>query len=428
MSMIIQKIPINKINPAAYNPRKDLQSDDPEYQKLKKSIEEFDLVEPLIWNKQTGNLVGGHQRLKVLIEQGIKEVDVSVVDLPDSKEKALNIALNKISGDWDLPKLKDLLQEIDTGEFDIEITGFDEKEIEDLMNQLYTPDENEKDDDVPEVPEEPITKKGDLYKLGEHRLLCGDATKIDDVERLMDGHKAELLFTSPPYSDMRTYGGGKDLSIDYLIEFIPSFLSFVEYQVINLGLKRENGEIIQYWNDYITKAKDCGYKFLSWNVWVKQNAGSIGNQSAFIPIIHEWIFVFGKDFKNINRIENRKTEPNPNRLTRKVRQPDGSMNISSVGEQKKFKEMESVYFTNSELGKIRSEHPATFPVDLPTKYIGSITDKNDIVVDCFGGSGSTLIACEKLNRKCFMMELDEHYCDVIVKRWEDYTGKKAELL
>lgn len=135
--MIVQKINISEINPAKYNPRKDLKLGDPEYDKLKKSIAEFDLVEPLIWNKQTGNLVGGHQRLKILQEMGMEEVDVSVVDLTPQKEKALNLALNKIQGDWDLPKLKDLLEELDTGEFDIEITGFDEKEIEDLMTQFH---------------------------------------------------------------------------------------------------------------------------------------------------------------------------------------------------------------------------------------------------------------------------------------------------
>ncbi|MHB8276378.1 MAG: ParB N-terminal domain-containing protein [Candidatus Humimicrobiaceae bacterium] len=172
--MIIQKIPINKINPAKYNPRKDLQPGDLEYEKLKKSIEEFDLVEPLVWNKQTGNLVGGHQRLKILIEQGIKEVDVSVVDLPESKEKALNLALNKIQGEWDLPKLKDLLQEIDTGEFDIGITGFDEDEIEDLIDKFAIQDIDDllSEIDLSEAIEKPIwfvvrTKKENIELIEE---------------------------------------------------------------------------------------------------------------------------------------------------------------------------------------------------------------------------------------------------------------------
>ena len=144
--MDIQKIPINKLNPAKYNPRKDLHPGDPEYEKLKKSILEFDYIDPIIWNKRTGNVVGGHQRLKILKELGRTEIEVSVVDLDETKEKALNLALNKTGGDWDLPLLKDLLQELDTGDFDIEITGFDEEEIERLMTQFSPIDLDEGDD------------------------------------------------------------------------------------------------------------------------------------------------------------------------------------------------------------------------------------------------------------------------------------------
>jgi ParB-like chromosome segregation protein Spo0J len=137
--MEIRKIPINDINPAPYNPRKDLKPGDSEYEKLKRSIDEFDLVEPLVWNETTGNLVGGHQRLKILVDRGDKEVEVSVVHLDDEHEKALNIALNKIQGDWDYTKLKDLLEELDTGNIDIELTGFDNDELEKLMTQIYEP-------------------------------------------------------------------------------------------------------------------------------------------------------------------------------------------------------------------------------------------------------------------------------------------------
>jgi ParB-like chromosome segregation protein Spo0J len=132
--MIIEKRKLSELKPAEYNPRKDLKPADPEYQKLKKSIIEFDLVEPIIWNRRTGNIVGGHQRFKILEEMGVEETFVSVVDLDDAKEKALNVALNKISGAWDFPKLKDLLVEIDTGAFDIEVTGFDFKEIKGLLD------------------------------------------------------------------------------------------------------------------------------------------------------------------------------------------------------------------------------------------------------------------------------------------------------
>lgn len=144
--MQIEAVEINKINAAAYNPRKDLRPGDPEYEKLKRSIQEFDIVEPLVWNERTGNLVSGHQRLKILEDLGYTEAEVSVVDMDEQKEKALNIALNKIQGDWDLPSLKDLLEGLDTGDFDMEITGFDDKELESLMGQFNPIDIDEEAD------------------------------------------------------------------------------------------------------------------------------------------------------------------------------------------------------------------------------------------------------------------------------------------
>jgi len=132
----IELISVSQIKPAKYNPRKDLQPGDPEYEKIKRSINEFGLVEPLIWNKRTGNLVGGHQRLKVLIEQGIDEVECSIVDLDSKAEKALNIAVNKIGGEWDIPKLAELINGIDSDGFDVKITGFDQNEIDKLMASL----------------------------------------------------------------------------------------------------------------------------------------------------------------------------------------------------------------------------------------------------------------------------------------------------
>ena len=141
--MQIIKKAISQLRPSPYNPRKDLTPDDPEYQKLKKSILEFDYVDPIIWNKKTDRVVGGHQRLKILKEIGRKQIDVSVVNLSDTKEKALNVALNKVQGEWDYPKLKDLLIELDTGAFDMELTGFDMEELEQLLTNPGPPPEAE---------------------------------------------------------------------------------------------------------------------------------------------------------------------------------------------------------------------------------------------------------------------------------------------
>src|SRR5450830_1050097 len=234
--MEIKKIPISKINPAPYNPRLDLQPGDAEYEKIKRSITEFDLVEPLVWNKQTGNLVGGHQRLKVLKEQGITEVEVSVVDLDEAKEKALNIVLNKAQGDWDYQKLKDLLQEIDTGEFDIAITGFDNDELEALMNHV-NPDKVDEDDfNIEEEAAkitQPRTKLRDIYTMGGHRLICGDATKEETYQALLEGKQADMGFTGPPYNV--NYKGTKhggilndNMSEEDFVEFVLDFTARIQ--------------------------------------------------------------------------------------------------------------------------------------------------------------------------------------------------------
>ena len=153
--MQIEKLAIKKLNPAQYNPRKDLRPGDPEYEKLKRSMETFGYVEPIVWNKQTGNIVSGHQRLKILRHQGETEIECVVVDLDERQEKALNITLNKVSGEWDLPKLADLISELDDGIFDIGITGFDAAEIEHLFSQVHDKDVKEDDFDVDGALKEP---------------------------------------------------------------------------------------------------------------------------------------------------------------------------------------------------------------------------------------------------------------------------------
>jgi ParB-like chromosome segregation protein Spo0J len=211
--MHIESIPIERINPAAYNPRIDLQPGDPDYDRLQRSMDEFGFVEPLVWNRRTGNLVGGHQRLKILAAQGAGRVDVSVVDLPPEREQALNVALNKIGGDWDERKLADLLTGLaEIPDFDVSLTGFDSTEITHLLDKLEAlGDEDDFDlGDALEAAESkpPVTAPGELLELGRHRLLCGDAAKSEDVERLLEGARADLVFTDPPYN-VNYYGGNR---------------------------------------------------------------------------------------------------------------------------------------------------------------------------------------------------------------------------
>jgi len=206
----IQRIPIKKIKPAAYNPRLDLQPGDADYDKLQRSMETFGCVEPLVWNKQTCNLVGGHQRFKILLAKGATSVDVSVVDLPLAQEQALNVALNKISGDWDENRLADLLKGLAAiPEFDVSLTGFDTTEFSDLLDRVSEEGEDDFDlaDDLEAHAEAPaITQPGDIIELGAHRILCGDSSKAEDVRRLFGNLRADLVNGDPPYN-VDYYGG-----------------------------------------------------------------------------------------------------------------------------------------------------------------------------------------------------------------------------
>lgn len=234
--MQIEKKAVGDLKAAAYNPRKDLKPGDAEYEKLKRSIQEFGYVEPVIWNKRTGNVVGGHQRLKVLKDLGHTEVDCVVVDLDENKEKALNIALNKISGEWDADLLASLLKDLDTQGYDITFTGFDLAEAQELFGSgsMENVEEDNFDTDAAvESITEPKTKYGDLWLLGKHRLLCGSSTDKEDVARVLDGKLADVMVTDPPYNvDYGSTLSGNDrniandnLSDDEFYQFLLAFYS-----------------------------------------------------------------------------------------------------------------------------------------------------------------------------------------------------------
>jgi len=387
-NLLTVKYDVNKLVFAEYNPRELTQD---QHQDLKDSITRFGFVDPLIVNthKERKNiLVGGHQRLKIAKELGYKDVPCVEVDLSPDQEKELNVRLNKNTGQWDWDALAN---HFDVGEL-LE-WGFSEDEL-----QFTEPDVQglTDDDDVPEV-EEAITQQGDLWILGEHRLLCGDATKKEDVERLMDGQKADMVFTDPPYGV--NYEGGHFHSGD-----------------VNIKRKRE-----QLVNDGDAKIYN---KFLS----------------VIIPFVDGAIYTWFADSKGYdvyNAITDNNCEIHALIIWHKTNATYSAMNA-----QYKQRHEPCLYFkpkgktlkwcgasTENTIWEIDTDgrnklHPTQKPVALGVKAISN--HKADTVMDLFLGSGSTLIACEKTNRKCFGMEIDPHYCDVIVKRWEDYTGNKAE--
>lgn len=416
--MDIVEMKIADIIPYENNPRRNDEAVD----KVALSISSFGFKVPIIVDKNNV-IVAGHTRLKAAEKLGLTTVPtIRADDLTDDQIKAFRLADNKVSefAEWDFEALE---KELDSIEMDMSLFGFEDESEEDMPEVV-------EDDFSEEPPAETLVNAGDIWELGGHRLICGDSTDVENIERLMDGEKAKFLFTSPPYSDIREYNGGKDLSVENLCGFIEACRPFTDYQCINLGIQRKNNDIVQYWDEYIDRAKQCGYKFLAWNVWDKTMAGSIGQQEAFFPIRHEWIFVFGVDYFKINETWEKKPDSIiQGRRHRTIRRPDGSTKYSPEGNLSgRLKRMESVVPIASEHGKIREKHPAVFPVGLPAEYIKAMSDEGDIVLEPFGGSGTTLIACEQLGRKCYISEIDTKYCDVIIQRWESFTGQKAVKL
>ena len=268
-------------------------------------------------------------------------------------------------------------------------------------------------------------RRGDVWLLGDHRLMCGDSTDHDDVARLMGGGYAELLFTSPPYDDLREYNGGKDLYVSHLATFIPTYAPYCEYQAVNLGFKRKGGEIVPYWDEYIDAAHGAGLKLMAWNVWDKGECGTVAAQNAFVPIRHEFIFVFGTKDKPLNKTWRKRDKPRPNAIT-KIRTPDGTWrSTTKTNKTDKFKQMESVLQCKLDKSRNAMGHPAAFPARLPGEYIAAITSEGDIIAEPFAGSGTTIIAAERYGRRCYAMELDPGYIEVAIWRWEGVTGRRA---
>ena len=218
-SMNIQRIGVDRLKPAKYNPRKDLKPGDPAYEKIRRSLHEFGYVDPVIWNEVTGNIVGGHQRYKVLTAEDATEIDCVVVHIENpQEEKALNIALNKAVGEWEPVALADLLNDLKLSGYDVDATGFDAAEIDDLFSKVH--DKDVKDDDCDIDPEQvaPFVQSGDIWLLGRHRMMCGDSTNETDVARLMDGDKANLVVTDPPYNVAYESADGKKIQNDSMAD------------------------------------------------------------------------------------------------------------------------------------------------------------------------------------------------------------------
>ena len=381
MQIVIKKV--SELIPYVNNARKNDQAVDA----VASSIKNYGFKQPIVIDSQ-GEVIAGHTRLKASQKLGLDEVPCVIADdLTPAQVKAYRIADNKVSelSEWDYDLLKLELEDIEG------FTGF---EVEELEN-LFEDDKEEKEenfdlDEALNETSEPITKRGWIYKLGNHRLMCGDSTNDEDVARLMNGQKADMVFTDPPYG--YSYQSNSRTSTKKFDVIKNDDVILIEF--INLIPKYNNGfifiwttwKVISEWFEATNKLG----KMSNMIIWDK-GGGGIGDLKKTFSTDYEIALVFNND----NEITGKRI---------------GSVwNISKDNPNKYI-------------------HPTQKPVELSKMAIENVTNKNDIVLDFFGGSGSTLIGCEQTNRSCYMMELDEKYCDVIVKRWEDYTGQKAERI
>lgn len=406
--MNIKKIPINQINPAPYNPRIDLKPGHPVYEQLKKSIKELGYVVLLVWNMRTKTLISGHQRLKVLIDLGYTEVDAVVVDLPLDKEKVLNLALNRIQGGWDEVKLAEVLSELsEIPEFDVGITGFDQPDISALFDRVQEAKDGDDFDVEAEVNNisESVTQKGDLIHLGLHKVFCGDSSSMDDLTKLFGEHKAALLNCDPPYN-VDYYGGNRPhdkarpKDCKHWKRIYSDNLSQEEYEewlkkiLINASYFFDVGASAYIWNGHkqfgpmYQILTDLDFHISSVITWAKPNFaigyGDYNQQTEFC--LYGW-----KHNNGTHRWY-------------------GPTNESTLWEANRDSANTLI-------------HPTQKPISLAQRAIRNSSLRDDIVLDLFLGSGSTLIAAESLDRICYGVEIDPKYCDAIARRYIAYAGR-----
>ena len=387
--MVIERKHTADLIPAGYNPRKDLKPGDAEYEKLKRSIEQFGYVEPVIWNKTTGFVVGGHQRLKVLLDMGITEVECVVVEMDAEKEKALNIALNKISGEWDKDKLALLIADLQGADFDVSLTGFEPAEIDSLFKDAQQSKVKDDDFDVEAELKAPvITKAGDVWTLGRHRLVCGDSTKAETFALLMGDRKANLVITDPPYNVNYEGSAGKikndNMADDAFYQFLLAAFQNTE------AVMADDASIYVFHADteglnFRRAFADAGFRLSGTCIWKKQSLvlGRSPYQWQHEPILFGW---------------------------------------KKKGKHQWYTGRKESTIWEFDKPKKSGDHPTMKPIPLLAYPIMNSSMSNTLVLDPFGGSGSTLIACEQTDRSCCTIELDEKFCDVIVKRYIEQVG------
>lgn len=370
---------------------------DEQVTQIASSIKEFGFNNPILIDKDNG-IIAGHGRLEAAKKLGYTEVPtIRLEHLTDTQRKAFILADNRIAlnSGWDTTLLSLELKELDT-ELDLTSLGFDAKELAALLAPEQV-EGNTDEDSVPDVPEEPITKLGDIYKLGNHRLMCGDSCSVTDMEKLVNGRQVDMWLTDPPYN-VAYEGKTKDaLTIKNDSMNDEGFRQFLRDAYVTADTVMKAGAVFYIWHadsegyNFRGAANDAGWKVRQCLIW-KKSTMVMGRQDyhwKHEPCLYGWKegagHLWATDRKQTTILEFDKPSRN-------------------------------------------GEHPTMKPVALFEYQMLNNTKGGDIVLDSFGGSGTTMLAAEKNGRIAYVMELDPKYCDVIVKRWEEFTGKKAELL
>lgn len=421
--MNIQNIPVDKIIPYKQNPRKN----DDAVNIVKKSLKEFGFQQPLVLDANY-EIVVGHTRYNAALKLGMNEIPCILAEhLSDEQIKAYRIMDNKSAeySKWNTDLLTKEIIELLESDYDISLTGFTQNELKDMdinvdLDDLASQGLSD-EDDVPEISGEYVNKVGDVWIMGEHRLMCGDSTDKATVTKLMNGQRADMVFTDPPYNVAVEQSAGTIMNDDMDTEDFKDFLAETYkryYENMKLGaviyVAHSEAERASFTKEFV----DAGFKLAQNLIWNKQHA-VISRQDynwKHEPILYGWKEGAGhyycEDFTQTTVIENK---PDYNRMEKN----------ELIEIIKKMTENFTATVIDFDKPNKSELHPTMKPVGLVQRLIQNSSKQDWLVLDLFGGAGSTLIASVKAKRKCYMMELDPRFADVIIERWQKYTGKEA---
>ena len=411
--LTIEYVDINSVKPykgnAKLHPREQIEQ-------IKESIDKFGMDDPIgVWQNE---IVEGHGRLIACQELGYTEIPIIRLDhLTDEERRAYTLAHNKLTmnSDFDIDILNDELMKFET--IDMGVFGFDISQNLDDLDDLI-------EDEPPEAPEEPKSKPGDIYKLGNHRLMCGDSTKREDVEKLMDGELADLVVTDPPYNVAIENSQGMKIQNDNMGD--NQFLEFLTEAFGNMNASLKKGGAFYVWFasrehiNFETALKENDLEVRQELIWNKSSLvlSRQDYQWKHEPCLYGWkdgeAHYFIDDRKQTTVIEDKKPD------IKKMKKEEMRELLEEI-----FSDKISSTVMNEDKPFVNDLHPTMKPIKLLARQIKNRSKMGEKVLDLFGGSGSTLITCEQLNRKCYMMEYDPVYVDVIIERWEAFTGKQA---